>query len=284
MSMFWRRSRTKEIKEACPVKDIRNLRAIAITDVGAVRKNNEDQVRFVRPSDLIQRKEKGFLAVVADGMGGHAAGERASTIAVNTLCRAYYDGPSNPLQALRLALSKANEAIFHESRSDLNLRGMGTTCTAAAIIDDEIFIGHVGDSRAYLVTSDEIYQLTEDHTYVQELLRKGEIDPLEAINHSQKHVLTQALGTTTDKRGDVFLSKLTLSNSDKLLLCTDGFYEYFTDEEIRNTLLSSTMHDAGKILLQQAIDRGGHDNISFLLVEVEMGSSESSAPTEFLNS
>ena len=265
------------------LKNSKDLRAIAITDVGTVRMNNEDQVRFVRPSDIEQRKTKGFLALVADGMGGHASGEHASNLAVNIISRAYFDNPAPPLQALSAAMTKANHAIFTTAQKEKSMAGMGTTCTVAAIIGKHIYLAHIGDSRAYLISSDQIYQLTEDHTYVQDLLNKGKIEPPEAINHPQKHVLSKALGTSSVNRFDIFLSKIEFLSGNKILLCTDGFYEYFTNEEIKSTLQEYNLHKTGNILLEQARSRGGHDNISFLLIEEVVDDIKSEFPTQFLN-
>jgi protein phosphatase len=263
--MFWRK--TKKQTAELSVDNPGDLRAVAITDLGAVRKNNEDRVLFVRPSDIEQRAKKGVLAMVADGMGGHAAGEIASSFAVEIISQEYFKSEEPPLAALATAFAKANDRIFREGSRDRAVKGMGTTCTVAAVINQTIHLAHIGDSRAYLITSDQIYQLTEDHTYVQELLNQGKIDPVEALNHAHKHVLTKALGTTNESRGDFFISRFKLAETDKLLLCTDGFYEYFTDEEIKDCVHQHELHEAGKLLLQQARARGGHDNISLLLVE-----------------
>ncbi|MBK8505713.1 MAG: serine/threonine-protein phosphatase [Saprospiraceae bacterium] len=146
-----------------------------------------------------------------------------------------------------------------------------------------LHIAHIGDSRAYLIKDRQIYQLTEDHTYVRDLLKSGKINPLEAINHPQRNVLTQAMGTSPGRYGDIFLSEFTLNQNDTLLLCSDGLHEYFTNEEIKEIILARDFRDASSYLLEQAKTRGGHDNISLILVQESQEQIESASPTQIIN-
>ena len=279
--MFWRK---KAVKEKVIEPIAKDYRAIALTDLGSIRHHNEDQILFVRPSDKEQRNEKGFLSIVADGMGGHAAGEVAAALATHIIAKTYYQETSaSPLETLRLCMEKANEAILAESKKSISYKGMGTTCTVVAILNGALHIAHIGDSRAYLIKDRQIYQLTEDHTYVRELLGTGKINPLEALNHPQRNVLTQALGTVAGRCGDIFSSEFRLEKNDTLLLCSDGLYEYFSNEELKEVILENDFRDASAYLLDQAKSRGGHDNISLLIIEESDDLIASTTPTHIIN-
>lgn len=278
--MFWRKNKKSTKPES---KESTDYRAIALTDLGNIRTNNEDQVLFYRPTDPGQRKAKGHLAIVADGMGGHAAGEVASSMAVKLIKQNYYAATLPTAEALANAMVQANQAIFQEaSRSEKRL-GMGTTCTAVAILDNALFVAHIGDSRAYLMQDNHLYQLTTDHTYVQDLLDAGKIDPVEAVHHPQRNVLTRALGTQADRKADVFRAEFPMTPGSQLLLCTDGLYEYFTSEEMLQILSTYKLHEAAERLIQGAKDRGGHDNLTVLLVTTLEENTVSEYPTQFLN-
>ena len=179
--MFWRKSQNKPSEDQHENSAL-SYHAIAITDTGCVRDHNEDAVRFVRPAENFILKKMGCLAIVADGMGGHTSGEIASAIAIDMISEAYYEKVRDPIKALENASSKANNLIWQTAGGDKKLKGMGTTCTAAAIIGDKLNILHIGDSRAYLYKKGELIQLSEDHTYVRELIKSGEITPDEARN------------------------------------------------------------------------------------------------------
>ncbi len=278
--MFWRkRKKTKPDPEPNPV---RNYRAIAMTDIGSIRPHNEDRILFVRPPDSGQRQLKGYLGIVADGMGGHAAGEIASEMAVKIFSQSYYQSPARPQEAMAAAMLAANEAILKQAQRNRSLQGMGTTCTAVSVLEGTLHIGHIGDSRAYLIKDDQIYQLTKDHTYVQELLNHGKIDPFDALHHPQRNIISQALGTISGRHGDIFTSEMTLDKHDTLLLCSDGLYEYFLPEEIKDIISQNSFQQAAGILIDQAKARGGHDNISVLLIRESEDETGSEHPTEFL--
>jgi serine/threonine protein phosphatase PrpC len=244
-----------------------DLRAVVISDLGCVRTNNEDAARFIRPASRQVRSHKGFLAIVADGMGGHAAGEVASQMAVETIAKTYFDRDETSEESLFLAFTKANRAIWQSAARNAHQKGMGTTCTALAIIDTKLFLAHVGDSRAYLLKNGQIFQLSKDHTYVQSLVDQGVITPAEAEKHPERNVLTRAMGTHGKVEIDVTALPYAFEGDDRLLICSDGLYDYLTNDEIAQLMLTPTLGDAAYHLIDLAKQRGGHDNITVLLTE-----------------
>lgn len=262
--MFWRKKSNGAFNPEIAEK---NYQAVAVTDTGNSRLHNEDAVRFIRPADARTRQNMGYLAIVADGMGGHASGEVASSIAIETISDLYYNSHRKPLKALRIAGEKANEEIWELASHDKKLRGMGTTCTAAAIIGDKIYLLHIGDSRAYLYKKGRAIQLTEDHTYVQQLLNAGEITPFEARNHPDGNILTKSLGTAKKRACDIFVSDQKFEEGDKLLLCSDGLYECFSTQELAGFLAGENLGQISQKLSASVLDRGAHDNFTILLVE-----------------
>lgn len=235
-----------------------------ITDVGRVRQHNEDSIGVFPEIGL-------FL--VADGMGGHSAGEVASAMAVKIIGQhlSAFRGlkkAGHITDILSEGLIKANGAIYKASRDNPELRGMGTTLTAAMVLGQEAFFCHVGDSRAYQIRAGSIRQLTLDHSLVQELVRVGGITQVEARQHPQRNVLTRALGTAPGVEVDSF--SLPIKKGDLLLLCSDGLTGPLEDSDILKIILESASLDgAAKDLLGEALNRGGLDNISVLLVECD---------------
>ncbi len=230
------------------------------TEVGLVRKQNEDSV-CVDPG-------LAFFAV-ADGMGGHRAGEVASRMALETVVRRLNAGHrEDAAKSLLEGVRQANSSIYAASRSDGSCRGMGTTISAAAIRDGELILAHVGDSRAYLIRGDKIHPLTEDHSLVQEMIRHGGISREQAREHPHRNVLTRALGT--DPEVDVDLISTGLEKGDIVLLCTDGLCGLVGDEEILQLVREAGVpHRAVKNLVDEALKRGGADNISVIVVELD---------------
>src|SRR5690625_6077320 len=227
--------------------NLRDYHAVAFTDTGHTRLHNEDAVRFVRPADPATRQSMGFLAIVADGMGGHASGEIASSIAVDVITEEYYKHHKNPQKALKNAAAKANDTIWNLAKTDKKLKNMGTTCTAVVLVNGNIIVSHIGDSRAYLFKEGELIQLSNDHTYVQSLLDAGKITPFEAKNHADKNILTKSLGTAKNRTGDLFLSEYKFDEGDKILLCSDGLHEYFqrmNSPVFCRTMISITFHNS----------------------------------------
>ena len=234
------------------------LRAGAATDVGRVRSVNQDRLLI----------GDGLFAV-ADGMGGHAGGEVAARLAVETLRDEFArGGGTEPLLA---AIRRANQVVWERSRSDAELRGMGTTVTAVALIEDgdrdELVVANVGDSRAYLLQNGELSQLTADHSLVEEMVRAGELSEAEAVGHPHRHILTRALGIDPDIEVDSW--QIAPHPGDRLLLCSDGLVNEVDDTDIAAVLRSEADPDrAAEILVERARAHGGADNITVVIVDV----------------
>ncbi len=237
------------------------LKRGAMTDIGRMRKNNED--RYL---------SAGRLAAVADGMGGHRAGEVASAIAMEELASLEHAGPwRNPAEAgeaLRSVFLLANRRIREMSSHDKELEGMGTTMVALLEDGDSVHLANVGDSRAYLLRNGELSQVTVDHTLVQELIDEGRLRPEEAERHPQRSIITRALGVEADVEVDLFTYKL--QRGDRLLLCTDGLSGVIDQARIRNVLLRvPDPQDAAEKLVAMANEGGGPDNITVMVLDTE---------------
>jgi serine/threonine protein phosphatase PrpC len=205
------------------------LRSGSASDVGRVRTVNQD-LPLIRPD----------LYAVADGMGGHVGGEVAARVAVETLEQAFERVPT--VDGLREAFSEANAAVWHESQSNRDLRGMGTTLTAVALVGgpegrDVLALANVGDSRAYVFSGGEITQVTDDHSLAEERMRHGEMTEEEAAVHPQRHILTRALGVSAEVEADMW--ELELHTGDRVILCSDGLTnEVGTDEMAASSVRS----------------------------------------------
>lgn len=233
------------------------------TDVGCQRENNEDFLGYWEPQDDAAFARKGRLAVVADGMGGYEGGQEASRLAVETAIAVYRDfGGEDPQLGLTLALEAAHEQIRAFGLAHPELRGMGTTCTAAVIVRDSLCYAHVGDSRLYLIRGGEITQVTRDHSYVGRLVEAGMISRADAEKHPQRNILTAALGTSTELVMDSPGRSEPLQSNDTLVLCSDGLWGQVRDEEILEAVDGRAADEAGRLLIQLARDRGGPDNIT----------------------
>jgi protein phosphatase len=239
-----------------------NLRAAALTDVGLRRRVNED--RYALAPDL-------GLYLVADGMGGHTAGQLASELAaeaaVNAL-RTLIDASASLTDKLRYSVSAANREILSTAQAKPDLAGMGTTLVALLAGPDRIALAHVGDSRAYLIRGGRIRQLTDDHSLVAELVRRQEISEHAARGHPHRHVLTRALGVRRSVEAD--LAELTPAVNDTFVLCSDGLTSLVRDDEIAATVLGAAdLEDACDRLVDMANARGGEDNITVVLVRCD---------------
>ncbi|RYY52776.1 MAG: Stp1/IreP family PP2C-type Ser/Thr phosphatase [Chitinophagaceae bacterium] len=244
------------------------LNVVVLSDLGMIRTNNEDLGLFVRNASEEIIRRKGYLLVVADGMGGHQAGEVASRIAAETVSGEYFHTGINDIpKSMEKAFRVANEKIFSMASSDAACRGMGTTCTAVAIVGGQVFFGHAGDSRAYHIRSGQVTQVTQDHTYVQELVSLGEITAEEASRHPKRNILTNAMGTKPSLRVDTGLDPLDFGFDDRILLCSDGLYDYIGDHELGEILQGHTLQDAAEKMVAEAKRRGGHDNITVVIAE-----------------
>lgn len=238
------------------------------TDVGCVRELNEDSVRVVRPGAPAELARKGVLVMVCDGMGGHAGGEVASALAVETIGQSYMKSPLPPTPALREALLAANSAIFNKAKGDASLHGMGTTGTVLALRGALAFYAHVGDSRLYLVRGEGIYQMSEDHSAVMELVRRGLLSPGEARHHPQKNVVLRAVGTQPKVEVSSWDEPFPIKAGDRWLLCSDGLSDLVEDEELQTAVNLHGLDAAGDSLIALARSRGGHDNISVVIAEI----------------
>ncbi|WP_433946278.1 Stp1/IreP family PP2C-type Ser/Thr phosphatase [Paenibacillus sp. SN-8-1] len=251
------------------------IKTVYVSDVGHVRSVNED-------SSWVANLEQGFtLGIVADGMGGHQAGDTASRLAVETIVSDLKSLPratSSELrrEALRKAILHANEVVFRAASESVEYHNMGTTVVAILMDRREGIIGHIGDSRAYLFRQGNITQLTEDHTLVNELVKSRQISEEEAYNHPRRNVITRALGT--DAQVDVDLIHVVLKEGDILLLCSDGLSSYVPKQQMAQTvgLPNVSLKDRADHLLQLALDVGGEDNITVALFEIP-GTAGSSA-------
>lgn len=243
--------------------------AAGISDQGRIRPNNEDRYLILDESPLL-------LLAVADGMGGHAAGEVASSMTLDVI-RSYLDSHRQKLlQAaaqgktllpyLGEMLALANAQILQSSGENSEYNGMGTTLTMILHVLEMSWLAHIGDSRAYLFREQSIQQLTEDHTLVSQLVKNGQIRAEEASDHPQRNILTRALGTDKDPGFDII--PLSLRKGDRLLLCTDGLHSHVGAEEIAGIIAeSSNREEAVKKLVNLANARGGTDNITVILAE-----------------
>ncbi len=237
------------------------LRAAARTDVGRRRRTNED--RFGSDPSL-------GLFLVADGMGGHTAGQVASKIAIDAMQGALRTetGGASLIERLRSAVALANETIFRAAVAQPELAGMGTTLVALLVQGGRAAVAHVGDSRVYRVRGGRIRQLTDDHSLVGELQRRGEISADAAREHPHRHVLTRALGVRTVAEPD--FGELTLEAGDVFLLCSDGLTHQVRDDELAKAVTGEPDLDAVcDRLVALANSRGGDDNITVLLVRCE---------------
>ena len=239
------------------------MRIYSATDVGQKRKMNQDYV-FVSEGPVGNLPN---LFTVADGMGGHNAGDYASSHAVRILVdEIREDADYNPVKVIRHAIEAANTEIRNRAQEDANLRGMGTTMVVATIVDQYAYIANVGDSRLYVI-SDEIRQITKDHSLVQEMVRMGEISEEEARNHPDKNIITRALGA--EKTVDVDFFDLKLEKDCTILMCSDGLSNMVEDSKIQEIISDpeADIDQKGSALLREANQNGGKDNIAIVLVE-----------------
>ena len=249
------------------------------SDVGCVRELNEDSVRVAHPPDEAQA-DKGVLILVADGMGGHAAGEVASQIAISEVPARYFASQKATDVALREAVEMANGAIYSQGQKNAAMAGMGTTCTCLLIRGERAWHAHVGDSRLYLVRGGAIYQMSEDHSAVGELVKRGLIQASEVRGHPQSNIILRALGTQPRVEVAGWDEPFPLRNRDVWVLCSDGLSDLVEEADILNDVTQFDGEAAGQSLIERAKKAGGHDNISVILVEIAAVGDEESDETE----
>lgn len=238
------------------------MKAYAKTDIGAKRQTNQDYVFCsMQPVGSLPN-----LFIVADGMGGHKAGDLASRYTVEEFLEVVENSTEeNPITVIEEAVSKANILLIEKSKESIDYEGMGTTLVVATIIGKSIIIANVGDSRLYLVNN-EIQQITRDHSLVEEMISLGEIDRKNARTHEKKNIITRAIGVESEVLADFF--EVDYSEGDMVLMCSDGLTNMIEDEDIKTIINQG--NDLEKIadrLIEVANKNGGKDNISVVLIE-----------------
>jgi PPM family protein phosphatase len=241
----------------------------SLTDVGLQRANNEDSYLYWEPVSDADFQRKGRLAVIADGMGGYEGGQEASRLAIETVRHVYDDGFSgDPQETLLQALTTAHETIQRYGEEHPQFQGMGTTCTAMSIVGSELFFAHVGDSRLYLIRDTSVSRLTRDHSYVGRLVESGIVRSEDAETHPQRHILTAALGSGREVLPDIPPLPIALQEGDTLVLCTDGLWSLVPESELRRIAQSNPPQQACNELVNLALERGGPDNITVLVLRI----------------
>jgi PPM family protein phosphatase len=263
----------RKLEEGWRRKSIESLKANAVvkvgvrTDLGRVRENNEDKFEFFEPEDELALAMRGSFYAVADGMGGHAAGQIASELALKTVISSFYSDLSGDLEeALVRAVQQANSLIYDTARTIVERNGMGTTLTAAIIRGEDLFVAKVGDSRAYLIRSGKIQQITEDHSWVAEQVRLGVLTEEEAHSSPFRNVITRSMGAQPGVEPDVW--KESLKEGDVLVLCSDGLTGNVSADDILGIAGEKGPSQAARELVDLANDRGGSDNITVLVLAV----------------
>ena len=224
------------------------------TDIGKLRKQNEDAAWF---------DEARAVFAVADGMGGHLAGEVASRMAIEAVQRMARENERPGIAALREAVACAHETILAHAQDHIECAGMGTTLSVLWLGENYAYIAHVGDSRIYRLREGSLTQITQDHSLVEELVRAGLITREQARTHPRRNIITRALGTHGENEPDLLVTDV--RDGDLFLLCTDGLTGMVTDEEIERVLRENGMETAADTLLSLALDAGGRDNVTLIL-------------------
>ena len=238
------------------------MKTFSITDTGVLREMNQDY--FFESENPVGNLPN--LFVVADGMGGHKAGEYASRYTTERVVASIARSKEEaPVSILREAVRKANELLITESREDESKKGMGTTLVIATIIDDRLVVANVGDSRLYVVNN-RISQITRDHSFVDEMVRLGKIAPEDARLHPDKNKITRAIGAVLDVEADFF--EYELNDDDYILMCTDGLSNMVCDEDILNIMKNEDSVERMAVsLVKTANTNGGRDNITVMIIK-----------------
>lgn len=251
------------------------MKVFGKTDIGAVRKVNQDFIFYsVNPVGQLPN-----LFIVADGMGGHKAGDYASRMSVENFIDYVMKAPQDlPIRIVDNAIRHVNRMVMEKASQHSELNGMGTTFVVAFVVDKTLYVANVGDSRLYLITkypdgwhgdetviAPEINQVTEDHSFVSAMVRAGEITKEEAKNHPDKNIITRAIGASWDIRVDFF--EVDLEAGDKILMCSDGLTNMVDDEDILDIVMNTPMDDTIDKLIEVAKENGGLDNITAILIE-----------------
>jgi PPM family protein phosphatase len=251
------------------VKEVDGMRYAVKTDKGMLREKNEDSYNIIDDynGSLI-------IFIIADGMGGHNSGGLASKMAVDTASKYIrktsrnMNSEENITPAIKNIIDGTNSNVFANSRKKIENAGMGTTFIITVVFNNKLYIGHVGDSRVYLIRNNEIIRVTTDHSYVEELVKIGSLTREEAESHPRKNVITKALGCEKTLEADIY--SCDIKKNDCLILCTDGLTNMVSEQEIKGAVLNSkTPENACDILISKANENGGRDNITVIVIKDE---------------
>lgn len=240
------------------------MKSFSITDVGEMRKTNQDYV-FCEENAIGRFPN---LFIVADGMGGHNAGDFASKFSVEAFTKMIMESQQvTPISIISEALQSTNDLLVEKANDDESLQGMGTTFVVATIIDNILYVANIGDSRLYVI-SNEIVQITEDHSLVEEMVKTGEIDRENMRFHPNKNIITRALGVNKTVTPDYF--EVNLVQGDLVLICSDGLTNMLDDNEIMKIIKEcpDDLQSAANSLVKRANENGGNDNISIIIVSL----------------
>lgn len=239
------------------------MKTFSMTDVGIRRESNQD---YMYTSETAVGNLPN-LFLLADGMGGHAAGDYASRFTVEKVVELVGKSTfTEPVAILKQAISEANALLLAEADKDVSRQGMGTTLVTATIIDNRMYVSNVGDSRLYVVSADKMIQVTRDHSLVEEMVRLGEMDKEDAKVHPDKNIITRAVGVLPEVSADFF--EVELEPGDMILMCSDGLTNMVRDEEIRQIILGQRdIVEKAEKLVETANKNGGRDNITVVLIE-----------------
>jgi len=245
------------------------MEVAGVSDVGCQRHNNEDHYSYWESANEAEFGRKGRLLIVADGMGGHEGGQEASHLAVEAIQETYVSASGDdPQAALAAGFHQAHGRIARYASEHPELRGMGTTATAAVILNDHLYYTHIGDSRLYLLRDGSISRQTHDHSYVSRLVENGTLTTAEAEVHPQRHVLTAALGVGLEVSPDAPAAPVPVKPNDTVLLCTDGLWGMLSETEIHDIAVAHGAEEACQALVALAKKRGGPDNITVQIVRI----------------
>ena len=273
---------TTETSDGTVVQPDHHLAICGATDVGSRRKENQDTyvIADLRSGDLsnpcsrteIPLSKQGILLVVCDGMGGAAAGDLAARIAAEAIKQQLVGAGAavteSPGESLKSAVAGANGAVLAEAKAHPATRGMGTTCTAAIVLPDQLIVAQVGDSRAYLLRDGRLQLLTQDQTMADEMVKIGALRPEDVDTYPYRHVLLQAVGTQSTIRPTQ--SEVRLRRGDRILLCSDGLHGPVPDHEIAEILgAAADISDVARELIQAALAAGGPDNVTVIVADCE---------------
>ncbi|MDY5578282.1 MAG: Stp1/IreP family PP2C-type Ser/Thr phosphatase [Lachnospiraceae bacterium] len=239
------------------------MKAFGITDIGRMRKNNQDYL-FIS-EDAVGNLPN--IYIVADGMGGHKAGEVASKGAVESILSTIGNTElTDPVSIIEEAVTAANNRVLEMSRDNPEYEGMGTTLVVTTVFDKDFYVANIGDSRLYVIGED-IHQITRDHSYVEEMVSRGELDKDSARTHAKKNVITRAVGVEAGTYADYFQVKY--KKGDKILMCSDGLSNMIKDEELKTIVKKeATVQEIVNELVYTANHNGGSDNITAIVVEL----------------